>query len=199
MIPSAILSLSLLFQQCAPEISPVTLDAIVKTESSGNPFAVANIDDRISRSFSDKASAIRYINTLSKEGKKFSAGLMQIYSGNFKALGLDNNTVFDACENIKAGAKILRQNYEKAKGDSEQERLDKAISMYYSGNEFRGLKKEAEYSNTSYVERVRNKAYKVPALKPQQERESRSAIIDKPLTHSSKTNSWDLFGDFENE
>ncbi|MCZ5009193.1 transglycosylase SLT domain-containing protein [Escherichia coli] len=49
------------------------------------------------------------MNTLAKSGKHFSAGLMQIYSKNFKALGLDNENVFDPCENIKAGAEILKK------------------------------------------------------------------------------------------
>lgn len=79
----------MLFSQCAPAVSPVTLNAIVQTESSGNPYIVANISDGISKSFSNKGSAVAYLNTLAKSGKHFSAGLMQIYSKNFKALGLD--------------------------------------------------------------------------------------------------------------
>lgn len=40
----------MLFSQCAPTVSPVTLNAIVQTESSGNPYIVANISDGISKS-----------------------------------------------------------------------------------------------------------------------------------------------------
>ncbi|MGL4928268.1 MAG: lytic transglycosylase domain-containing protein [Plesiomonas shigelloides] len=199
MIPSAglgLMTLALLMEQCAPNISPVTLDAIIKTESSGNPYVVANIDDGTSHKFKSQPEATRYINALSRDGKRFSAGLMQIYSGNFPALGLDNNTVFDSCTNIKAGAKILTNNYESIKEGNEQEKLNKALSMYYSGNKTRGLKKEPEYANTSYVERVRNKAYKVPALRAEPTNNNRSAIVENSTKNN--TQQWDVFGDFNN-
>lgn len=155
----------MLFSQCAPTVSPVTLNAIVQTESSGNPYIVANISDGISKSFSNKGSAVAYLNALAKSGKHFSAGLMQIYSKNFKALGLDNENVFDPCKNIKAGAEILTKNYLAKKGGNEQENLLKSLSEYYSGNSTRGFKKEAQFNNTSYVERVMKNAYVVPELR----------------------------------
>ncbi|HCB1657219.1 TPA: lytic transglycosylase domain-containing protein [Citrobacter farmeri] len=190
------LSFALLFEQCAPDVSPVTLDAVIQTESAGNPYVVANVDDGTSHKFNSQPEATRFINSLSQQGKRFSAGLMQIYSGNFEKLGLDNNSVFDPCTNIKAGAKILVENFDSAKEGSEQERLKKSLSTYYSGNETRGFKKEPQYSNTSYVERVQGKVYKVPALEPDQQNQSRSATIDEPK--KTPDQQWDLFGDFNN-
>lgn len=194
----AAISFATLFERCAPDVSPVTLDAVVQTESGGNPNVVANVTDGTSHYFDSADAAIRFVNGLSRDGKKFSAGLMQIYSGNFSKVGVDNNTVFDPCENIKAGAKILTENFDGIKEESdEQIRLQKALSKYYSGNESRGFKKEPEYGNTSYIERVKGKAYKVPAILTEKKNQSgRSATIDTEAKKSDQQ--WDIFGDFSN-
>ncbi|MFM4936159.1 conjugal transfer protein [Aeromonas veronii] len=194
----AAISFATLFERCAPDVSPVTLDAVVQTESGGNPNVVANVTDGTSHYFDSADAAIRFVNGLSRDGKKFSAGLMQIYSGNFSKVGVDNNTVFDPCENIKAGAKILAENFDGIKEESdEQIRLQKALSKYYSGNESRGFKKEPEYGNTSYIERVKGKAYKVPAILTEKKNQSgRSATIDTEAKKSDQQ--WDIFGDFSN-
>lgn len=187
--------LATLLSQCAPNVSPVTAMAVIQTESGGNPYVVANVSDGVSKAFEDEKSAIAYVNDLSRHGKTYSAGLMQVYSKNFSAYQVDNSTIFNPCTNIKAGAKILTENYESQKGGDVQKNLRKSLSMYYSGNETRGFKKEKQYDNTSYVERVEKKAYAVPALKP-------SGLNDEAEDNSSsnvkKTDSqtWDVFGDF---
>lgn len=184
-------ALALLFLQCAPSVSPDTLNPLIQTESGGNPFAVANVTDKTSRFFSNKETAIMYVNNLEKEGKNYSAGLMQINSANFNKYHLDNESVFDPCTNIKAGAKLLSENYHKQKENDEQLNLRKSLSLYYSGNAKTGFKKEKGFNNTSYIERVEQKAYDVPALKP-----SGTHVAEtkpNPLT----TESWDVFGDFK--
>ncbi|ECL7789975.1 TPA: lytic transglycosylase domain-containing protein [Escherichia coli] len=187
--------LATLLSQCAPDVSPVTAMAVIQTESGGNPYVVANVSDGVSKAFDDEKLAVAYVNDLSRHGKTYSAGLMQVYSKNFSAYQVDNSTIFDPCTNIKVGAKILTENYESQKGGDVQTNLRKSLSMYYSGNETRGFKKEKQYDNTSYVERVEKKAYAVPALKP-------SGLNDEAEDNSSsnvkKTDSqtWDVFGDF---
>ncbi len=205
LLSSAILMM--LFSQCAPQVSPVTLNAIVQTESSGNPYIVANISDGVSKSFRNKGSAVAYLNVLTSRGKHFSAGLMQIYSKNFKALGLNNETVFDACKNIKAGADILTKNYLAKKGGDEQENLLKSLSEYYSGNSTRGFKKEAQFNNTSYVERVMKNAYVVPELRVDKPENAKATKEQKEQSVQEKGNQslvshsqdWDVFGDYSNE
>lgn len=200
-IPAA--SLAALYLLCAPDVSPITLDALIKTESGGNPYQVANISDGISRSFADSQMAVNYLNRLSKEGKRFSAGLMQIYSGNFSALGLTNKTVFDPCQNIKGGAQLLKENYRRQKGNDTQVNLLKSLSMYYSGNDKTGFKKEKQFRNTSYVERVSKHAYVVPALEPNGktvEKSEQTQSIEtenSSTTENESTQSWDVFGDFK--
>lgn len=200
-IPAA--SLAALYLLCAPDISPVTLDAVIKTESSGNPYQVANISDGVSRSFNNSDAAVNYLNDLKKNGKRFSAGLMQIYSGNFTALGLNNTTVFNPCENIKGGAHILKENYEKQTGNDTQTKLLKSLSMFYSGNDKTGFKKEKQFRNTSYVERVSKHAYAVPAIEPNgksEELPEHTQLTDTETLNSTEKKSpqeWDVFGDFK--
>ncbi|EDW8942689.1 lytic transglycosylase domain-containing protein [Salmonella enterica subsp. enterica] len=196
--------LAMLFEQCAPAVSPVTLNAIVQTESSGNPYIVANISDGVSQSFADKDAAVAYLNALDKSGKRYSAGLMQIYSANFKALGLDTKTVFEPCENIKAGAKILTDSYLSKKGGSEQDNLLQSLSEFYSGNTTKGFKKEPQFNNTSYIERVTKNAYIVPELRVSKNDEAK-ATKEPGIQENSKqgtviyTQAWDVFGDYSNE
>lgn len=143
------------------------------------------------------------MNDLDRQGKNYSAGLMQIYSKNFRAYGLDNNSVFDVCKNIKVGAKILTENYERQKGGSDQLKVRNALSRFYSGNDKRGYVRELNYDGKSYVERVEQKAYKVPALLPPDKNiidlnESNDIATVKIETDIiEKTSSWDVFGDFK--
>ncbi|UCQ29610.1 lytic transglycosylase domain-containing protein (plasmid) [Edwardsiella tarda] len=184
--------LATLLSQCAPNVSPVTGMALIQTESGGDPYVVANVSDGISKRFSDEKTAIAYVDDLKREGKTYSAGLMQIYSKNFSAYKVDNNTVFDPCTNIKVGAKILTENYLSQKEGDVQTNLRKSLSMFYTGNETRGFKKEKKFNNTSYVERVEGRIYTVPALKA-------SGVNNdaEDNTNTEKTaQSWDVFGDF---
>ncbi len=128
---------------------------------------------------------------------------MQINSKNFQAYGLDNTSVFDVCENIKVGAKILTENYERQKGGSDQKKVRNALSRYYSGNDKRGYVREINKDGKSYVERVEQKAYKVPALLPPDNNtldvnESEDITIVKTENNNfKKTSTWDVFGDFK--
>lgn len=205
LLPTA--SLTALFLLCAPDVSPVTLNAVIKTESGGNPYQVANVSDGVSRSFNDADAAVKYLNELSGANKRFSAGLMQIYSGNFSALGLTNKSVFQPCENIKAGASILKENYQKQTGNDTQANVLKSLSMYYSGNDKSGFIKEKQFKNTSYVERVQNNVYTVPELKkngggePTPESNKPTEIVTETETETETENEmsqqWDVFGDFK--
>lgn len=120
---------------------------------------------------------------------------MQIYSQNFSVYKVDNSTIFDPCTNIKVGAQILTENYESQKEGDVQTNLRKSLSKYYSGNETRGFKKEKQFDNTSYVERVEKKAYAVPALKPSGLNDEAEDNINSNVK-KTETQMWDVFGDF---
>lgn len=202
-------ALTALFLQCAPDVSPVTLNALVGVESDGNPYVVANVTDGTSHRFDSKQLAIDFLNKLSSEGKTYSAGLMQIYSGNFKGYSINNESVFDNCKNIKTGSLILKDCFLRAVSESNdvQEAIRKAFSCYYSNNFTRGFKKEKD--GKSYVQRIELKAEKqnmvVPAI--QLNEKNKNAEVDKTNEHLNKeavigvknkesSDSWDIFGDF---
>lgn len=169
MILETVLLTSLYFQ-CGEGVHPDTLHTIAKTESALNPYVIANVTDEESYYLNSKEEAISKANDLKEAGKRYSAGLMQIYSLNFEAYDLNNSNVFDYCTNISAGAQILKKCYLKASSEYPDERsdfnLDNAMSCYYSGNFSRGFKKD-EGINSSYVERIRNNVtniYEVPSF-----------------------------------
>lgn len=178
------LLLSQLFLQCAPDVAPETLMPLVAVESAAKPFVVANVTDNTSHFFDEKERAVAFVNTLAAQGKNYSAGLMQINAKNFAWLGLTNETVFDHCANIRAGAKVLQSCYARAAKNetSEQTALRHALSCYYSGNFQRGYAKE-KTDGKSYIERIETKALAgkpaVPALK--------TARADGPVTPAKKT------------
>lgn len=204
-------ALAALFLQCAPQVAPTTLETIVSVESSGNPNVIAVVDDGSSIYPEDKASAIKFTKELEKQGKNYSAGLMQVNKKNFVKFGLDIDKAYEPCNNIATGAKIYEQCYIDAKNDErfpdEQAALRGALSCYYSGNMSRGFVKEGK-KNESYVDRANNavnKIYSVPAIKPNKDTSGKDYVVAqddiKDSTQASTENKpkkqpWDVYGDF---
>ena len=143
-----------LSQQCAPHIDPTTLQALVRTESAFNPYAIGVVGGRLQRQPRNRAEAIATARALDAQGINFSVGLGQVNKSNLSQHGLNFETAFDLCANLQAGAQILRDCYARAAttmgvGNSA---LRAAISCYYSGNFTRGFK--PDYGRSSYVQRV---------------------------------------------
>ncbi|WP_323085859.1 lytic transglycosylase domain-containing protein [Providencia alcalifaciens] len=203
--------LTALFSQCAPDVSPITLHALVGVESSGKPYVVANVSDKTSHYFDKKEDAINFVNGLKSNNKTYSAGLMQIYSKNFDAYKLTNETVFDHCTNIKVGADIFSQCYARALKENPSDKqgaLRKAASCYYSGSMTRGFKKES-WDGKSYVQRIELKAeknYSVPEIRVnssnisptpteinQVNPDEKEAVLTQQKTNKHQ---WDVFGDY---
>lgn len=186
--------LAALINQCAPNVSPDTMNALIMTESGANPYVIANVSDGVSKYFKDEKGAIEYAEKLTIENKNFSAGLTQIYSKNFPSLNLTYKTVFDPCTNIKAGAAVLTDNYLKQKEGTDYQKILRALSLYYSGNELTGFKKEKKFNNTSYLERITRNAnsYIVPSIRNKTD----ESEITPPNDEKKTSPEWDVFGDF---
>lgn len=211
-----------LFAQCAADVAPETLHTLIGVESSRNPYAIAVVYPKNTKSedklhFKQPTSeneAINIINALEVPPIKhssYSVGLMQINSVNFKTYGITKENMFNACKNIEAGAGIFKSCYAEAKKNNpqktEQELLRIASSCYYSGNETRGFK--VEKNGTSYVDRINAtvaKNYKVPAMKPLTEEDNSTSeptgagtatVTEAPQNiQPKKVHSWDIFEDF---
>lgn len=148
------IDLPVMAAQCAPDIHPTTVMALVRVESAGNPFAIGVVGGALIRQPVNKEEAVATAAELERTGINYSVGLAQINRSNFARLGLTAEAAFDACRNLAAASVILRECYVRAEaafgpgGGS----LEAALSCYYSGNFQRGFVPEG--SNGSYVERV---------------------------------------------
>ncbi|MBU2761089.1 lytic transglycosylase domain-containing protein [Acidithiobacillus thiooxidans] len=103
-----------LVQQCAPFVAPKTMAAIVKVESGGNPLAMDNdsTGQRLLPSSPAQASAL--LMRAMALGQSVDVGIAQVNTANFAAFGLTPDNAFDACTNIRVGARILEAAYRQA-------------------------------------------------------------------------------------
>lgn len=145
---------AMLAQQCAPSVHPTTLQAIVKTESGFNPYAIGVVGGRLARQPRTQAEAVATARALEAAGWNYSMGLAQVNRANLRVYGLTAETVFDPCANLRAGGAILTDCYSRASagGRVPQDAVRASLSCYYSGNFTRGFK--ADSGGTSYVQRV---------------------------------------------
>jgi type IV secretion system protein VirB1 len=130
------------------------MEAIVKTESGFNPYAIGVVGGRLERQPENLPEAITTVRALEAAGWNYSLGLAQINKANFAEYGLTIETAFDECRNLQAGAKILTACHAAASKEfGETEAWVRAFSCYYSGNFSRGLRPDAP-GRLSYVEKV---------------------------------------------
>ncbi|SUD70738.1 type IV secretion system lytic transglycosylase VirB1 [Providencia rustigianii] len=143
MIKETLLSLAM---QCATSVHPDTVHDIAKVESGFNPYAIAEIKAKgkvVSHLPKTKEEALNVISQLKAANARYSVGLMQIYSGNFKGFDVTPEELLDSCRNLNIFEKILVDCYQRG-GD-----IVNALSCYYSGNFKTGKKKESQFANTS--------------------------------------------------
>jgi type IV secretion system protein VirB1 len=154
MMPLDFIALTL---QCAPRVSPVTMAAIVRTESGFNPYAIGIVNGRLVHQPASLSEAVATAHALSAAGWNFSVGLAQVNLENWYAYGLNEQSAFDPCRNLAAGAAILQGCFESARraqtdtGANSQSALRASLSCYVSGNFSTGYR-------TGYVQRVVNNA-----------------------------------------
>ena len=178
---AAILALA---SQCAPNVAPQTVAAIVQTESHGRPFAL-NVNGGTqppaqTNAASAAATAQRYIAA----GYSVDLGLGQINSRNMRWLGLTWDTVFDPCTNVAALGRVITQNYNAAiPGRDPQSALRVALSLYNTGSSSRGFR-------NGYVAKVVGNAGFADPVKvqepmmPQRPLDARVQLISENLTPS---------------
>ena len=133
-----------LIATCAPMVTPTTMKAIVLEESRGHPYAIHDGKTREALFPATKDEAIATARRLLANGSRIDAGLAQINSANWSRLGLDAESVFDPCINLRAGERVILEAYTTAPYT-----VDAAVSRYNTGNDKRGL-------DNGYVGRVRD-------------------------------------------
>ena len=148
-----IVSLDLL-QQCAPNVAPITMIAIIKTESKYNPWAIGlNKGKKLRYQPHSLEQAEAWVTYLEKNGYDFDIGLGQVNIRNVHKYGYNATQLLTPCLNLKVASDILQKNYKKAfyKTNHPRDALMMAISAYNTGNYHAG------FSN-GYVDRVVNNA-----------------------------------------
>ncbi|MDV7561164.1 lytic transglycosylase domain-containing protein [Acinetobacter baumannii] len=135
-----------LSQQCAPNVDVPVASAIVKSESSFNPFAIGvNKGGRLDKQPKTYNEAVSIAKKLIAQGKNIDMGLGQINSANLRRLNLSVEQVLDPCINLGAMQKILNECRSRASGND----LYQAFSCYNTGNHSSGFR-------NGYVAKVSN-------------------------------------------
>lgn len=139
--------------QCGSGMPTEALYRIVSTESSFNPYAIGVVGGRLSRQPISKREAVATALYLENANWNFSVGLAQINRYNLPKYGLDYESAFEPCANLRAAASIYTECFNRAAktSDSATARL-KAFSCYYSGNFSRGFLSDGK--NGSYVQKI---------------------------------------------
>lgn len=147
--------------QCAPNVAPSTIAAVVHTESKGHQFALGvNGVARQPARPRNATEAARVAQAYIAKGHSVDLGLGQINSRNMRRLGLSWETVFDPCTNIAAAGAVLSGNYQQVRpGRAPQQALRVALSMYNTGSQSRGFR-------NGYVSRVLNNAGVADGVSP---------------------------------
>lgn len=144
--------------QCAATVHSSTSLDVARVESGYNPYAIAEIVPKPERKPGDKGfithmpkskeDAVSITNQIEAKGRRYSVGLMQITSTNFKRYGVTATDLFNPCINLSVYEKVITDCYQR--GGT----LKRALSCYYSGNFSTGQQQEPAFSKTSYVQRI---------------------------------------------
>lgn len=129
--------LPILLVECAPNVAVGTLTRIILQESGGNHLAIGvNGGFRLKRQPKSREEAMTWAAWLIESGYSVDMGLGQINSRNLSSLGLTVETVFKPCENVRAAAQLLEDNFLRAKQkySDDQEALRAALSAYNTGS-----------------------------------------------------------------
>ena len=116
-----------MLEQCAPQIAPVTMSAIVQQESGGNPLALHDNTSGKSYRPATIAEAARLARELIAQGHSVDIGLAQINSRNLPRLGLGVDQVLDPCQNLRAAQTVLMDGWKRSGS------LRGALSAYNTG------------------------------------------------------------------
>jgi type IV secretion system protein VirB1 len=145
-------SIGELVERCAPDVSPVLMQALVRAESAWQPFAIGM--DKSGGTAKQPASlpeAVATAKELAAAGRKFSVGLAQIHVTNVALYGMTWEQAFDACQNLAVGQKILWNFYHRASasGYTGVPAIWAALRGYNSGSVDRAV--SDEYANRIFA------------------------------------------------
>lgn len=136
----AIAAITMLAQQCAPEIATEAVVPLVVTESGGDGLAInINKGPRVrAASIADGAALVRRYMAA---GYTVDVGLAQVNSANFARLGVTVEQAFDPCTNLRLASSILRAGYGLAiQHYTGLDAISATYSLYNTGTLTRGFR-----------------------------------------------------------
>lgn len=143
-----------LIGECAVGVAPSVVERIVSVESAFNPWAIGIVGGRLARQPVSRQEAVATALFLHTAGWNFSLGLGQVNRHNLGKYGLDYESAFEPCDNLRVTARIFGECLLRARQRLPEEKAQKAaFSCYYSGNFSRGFQPEGR-SQQSYVDRI---------------------------------------------
>ncbi|MCE3268071.1 MAG: trwN [Burkholderiales bacterium] len=143
--------------QCAPQVAQSTMQAIIQTESKGNPLAIGlNKGHKLKYQPLSVIQARKWVEYLEMHGYNFDVGLAQVNINNIHKYGYRAADALEPCTNLKLASAVLKKSYFEARAvsKSDNEALVKAISAYNTGNYNRGLYNgyvRRVYANANYT------------------------------------------------
>jgi type IV secretion system protein VirB1 len=117
-----------LIVQCAPQVAPVTLAAIVQQESGGRQWTIHDNTDKHHYVLTNEASAVALARKLISQRHNIDLGLAQINSRNLGWLGVPVEKIFDPCMNLHVSQHILLSAWNKT-----GENLGSILQTYNTG------------------------------------------------------------------
>lgn len=174
-------------QQCAVDVEPAVMSAIVHTESNFNPYAIGVVDGSIKQP-TNYVDAVKAVRLLRSQGKNFSVGLAQVNKINFKTYNMNERNMFDPCTNLRAGSSIFANCLKRADSKygskhSYDGKVRLAMSCYYSGNFKTGFRADFK-GQPPYVTKVFSKVNGY--------RNNKQQVLPQSLPLALPTNSKDL-------
>jgi type IV secretion system protein VirB1 len=146
-IPTAILGAPIsqtefatLASRCAPAVPAAMLEAVARTESGLDPWALHdNTTGRKEEAGSPELAVTEAQRRLGR-GDSVDIGLMQINASNLRALGITVSDAFDPCASLAGGAAVLMAAYGGGATQADQQAaLLMALSRYNTGTPFQGV------------------------------------------------------------
>lgn len=132
---------AIITSSCAAQVQPTIVNAIVKTESNFNPFAIGinKGAGRLSKQPTNYTEAVTTAKQLLARGANIDMGLAQINSSNMTWLGLTVEMAFHPCYNLQAMQTVYLHCLQQAKKGGQGTLEQRAWSCYNTGNTKRGF------------------------------------------------------------
>lgn len=131
---------STLAAHCAPSVPKEILEAVARTESDLDPWALHDNTTGISEQPGSVQLALSDALAWIGRGDSVDLGLMQINSANLGALDMTARTAFDPCVSLAGGTAVLQAAYGGGQTNTDQQAaLLMALSRYNTGSPFRGI------------------------------------------------------------